>query len=337
MKHPLPNSFVTRPVRIALVGCGGNGTQMLTGLARMHIALRAFGHPGFEVCAYDPDRVSEANIGRQLFSPADVGHHKAVLLVHRLNVFFGLDWQAIPEIFPSPDDEQAESYMNNYQAPGIVIGCVDTRASRRAIAKWGNRFAWQAGQHRDNDHYWLDVGNLSNTGQVVLGQFTPKPPTRKKLNSRPKTLMETMGGRKISEEDALAAWRRELLPLHLPNIGDLFPGILDDTQPEEDLPSCSLAEALESQDLFVNQAVTTFALQLLWMWFRQGGLTHHGYFVNLATGSVSRLPIDKAAWARFNPALCGIKPLDSGITKIKKNASRVKRKTKPKPKTKTTR
>ena len=54
MKHPLPSSFIDRAVKVALVGCGGNGSQMLTGLARMHLALRAFGHPGLNVTSMTP-------------------------------------------------------------------------------------------------------------------------------------------------------------------------------------------------------------------------------------------------------------------------------------------
>lgn len=60
---------------------------------------------------------------------------------------------------------------------------------------------------------------------------------------------------------------------------------------EDNTPSCSLAEALEKQDLFINQGVATFALQLLWQFIREGGLNIHGYFINLETGKVTPLPI----------------------------------------------
>ena len=66
---------------------------------------------------------------------------------------------------------------------------------------------------------------------------------------------------------------------------------------EDNAPSCSLAEALERQDLFVNQTVTTFALQLLWKFIREGGLDIHGYFINLESGRVSPLPIKDHATA----------------------------------------
>jgi len=53
------------------------------------------------------------------------------------------------------------------------------------------------------------------------------------------------------------------------------------------------AEALERQDLFINQSVATFALQLLWQFIREGGLNIHGYFINLETGKVKPLPIKR--------------------------------------------
>ena len=65
---------------------GGTGSQVATNLARMDMALRALGHPGLHVTVFDPDTVSEANIGRQLFSESEIGLNKAVALVTRINV-----------------------------------------------------------------------------------------------------------------------------------------------------------------------------------------------------------------------------------------------------------
>ena len=59
------------PVTVNLIGAGGTGSQVLTCLARLDAALRGLGHPGLFVTLYDPDIVTEANIGRQLFGPSD--------------------------------------------------------------------------------------------------------------------------------------------------------------------------------------------------------------------------------------------------------------------------
>ena len=78
----------------------------------------------------------------------------------------------------------------------------------------------------------------------------------------------------------------------LPTFFDVFPGQRR-AKDRKDTPSCSMAEALEKQDLFINSTVATLAGQLLWQLMRRGGLNHHGYFVNLANGRV--LPLEVPA------------------------------------------
>lgn len=250
MIHRAPESLLNQQVRIHLVGCGGNGSQMLGGLARLDRAICALGHPGgLHVTAFDYDRVSEANVGRQLFSPADVGQSKAAVLVQRHNLFFGTDWKAVPESY--------EGMRNVRHEARLVITCVDNAKTRRQL----HRQFQKAGPV-----YWLDLGNRQTDGQVVLGE--PLPRTEWRANGN--------GPRKVfTFKD------------RLPTVIDLFPELLDETIPEDNTPSCSLAEALEQQDLFINQSVATWALQLLWRLFRAGGIEHHGYFINLAEGRVA--------------------------------------------------
>lgn len=80
---------------------------------------------------------------------------------------------------------------------------------------------------------------------------------------------------------------------------ELFPELTDTSIPEDDTPSCSTMEALEKQDLFINDTLVTSALSLLWRLLRHGKITHHGSFVDLKTGSVRPLPIDPALWRRL--------------------------------------
>lgn len=75
------------PVTVFVIGAGGTGSQVATGLARMSVALQALGHPGLHVKVFDPDTVTEANIGRQLFSASELGLNKAAALVTRINRF----------------------------------------------------------------------------------------------------------------------------------------------------------------------------------------------------------------------------------------------------------
>ncbi|WP_144154516.1 PRTRC system ThiF family protein [Paraburkholderia sp. BCC1885] len=245
MTHITPAHFLDRRVNIALIGCGGNGSQMLTGLARLNHALTALGHPGLHVTAFDGDTVSEANIGRQMFSPADVGQHKSVVLVHRLNAFFGLDWTARP-IHAGPSE------LVNV-GPGVAVVCVDSAAARAKIAPLLARTA----------AYVMDLGNRASDGQVIFGHFRQADP---------------VGG------SVALRWPYDVLP-----------ELVDEWAIEDDTPSCGLAEALERQELFINQAIVTPALGILWEFFRHGRLSWCGAFVNLKTGHVRPLPVDSPA------------------------------------------
>ncbi|MBL8434006.1 MAG: PRTRC system ThiF family protein [Zoogloea sp.] len=159
MEHLIDPVLLDRRVTVHLIGAGGNGAQMAGCLARLDIAMKALGHPhGLHVTAFDADRVSEANVGRQLYSPADIGRHKAIVTIHRLNQFYGLDWIAHPMRY--------EAYQpNRYSAPNadILVSCVDSRAARRALHE-----AVFDGAVRYR--YWLDLGNTEASAQVVFGQ-----------------------------------------------------------------------------------------------------------------------------------------------------------------------
>ena len=114
------------PVTVFVIGAGGTGSQVVTGLARMGMALQALGHPGLHVTVFDPDTVTEANIGRQLFSEAETGLNKAVALVTRINRFFGYAWEAKGKSFPSrrKHDDDSPGLAN------IIITCTDNIRSR---------------------------------------------------------------------------------------------------------------------------------------------------------------------------------------------------------------
>jgi PRTRC genetic system ThiF family protein len=255
--HTIASSMLTQSISVFVIGCGGNGSQMLTGLARIDRGLRAIGHPsGLDVTAYDFDRVSESNVGRQLFSPSDIGQNKATVLIHRLNCFYGLNWTARPEKF------QGRNSCN------ILITCTDTAASRREIFK--------GMENNYLSKYWLDMGNRSRDGQVILGELQ----AQKRLVPVSKRALKSGTNHSVKEE---------LMP-RLPHLFDIFPELLDEALPEDDTPSCSLAEALEKQDLFINQTVVTFALDLLWRLFR-GPIDRHGAFINLDSGHVNPLMI----------------------------------------------
>lgn len=155
MTHVIAPALLRRPVRVLVIGCGGNGSAIAAGLPYLHQALLVQGHPGgLDVTLMDGDIISSANCVRQPFSRHEIGLPKAVVLVSRINLFFGLRWQAAPEYF-------AET--TQVDRVDLVVGCVDSRAARQSITTWVT-------DHRRQVHYWLDLGNNAESGQFVLGQ-----------------------------------------------------------------------------------------------------------------------------------------------------------------------
>jgi len=157
IEHCLSADFLRRPVRVLVVGSGGNGSAILLGLPYLHQAMLVWGHPGgLDVTVMDADAVSETNCVRQPFSRSDVGLNKATVLVNRLNMFWGLGWKARPSAF------ETDSLRGIDDRADLVIGCVDSRAARKTIEL--------AVTSQVGVSYWLDLGNNAASGQYVLGQ-----------------------------------------------------------------------------------------------------------------------------------------------------------------------
>jgi PRTRC genetic system ThiF family protein len=216
---------------VILAGCGGTGSILATHLARIWQAWTRLGGNPFRVTLYDPDTVTEANLARQCFCAADIGHNKAQVLAQRLRDFFGIEAEALPHKLTWLPGDANEM---------MVVTCVDSLAARRQLAPKDHPTS--------PNHYWLDCGNEAHTGQVILGGHG------------------------------------------LPTFFDVYPQARTAKEPKS-TPSCSMAEALEKQDLFINSTLATLAGQLLWTLMRRGGLTHHGYFVNLTSGKVAPLAV----------------------------------------------
>jgi len=260
MEHLIDPDFLDRRVTVHLVGVGGNGAQMAACLARLDIAMRALGHPhGLHVKAFDADRVSEANVGRQLYSAGDVGRHKALVTIHRLNQFYGLDWEAVPLRY---EDFQRRS-SNLRRSCDLLISCVDSRAARHTLHLLACDISMDY-------RYWLDLGNTEATAQVVLGQ----PRDRRHP-------------------------RRAAQGPRLPCVTELFQELLDEATPEDNQPSCSVRVSLASQGLFVNDVAVRFAAQMLYELFSKGRLSAHGVLINLDSKRTGPIEVDPRTWARF--------------------------------------
>mgnify|MGYP001628481265 len=156
------------PVTVFVIGAGGTGSQVATNLARMSIALQALGHPGLHLTVFDPDTVTEANIGRQLFSESELGLNKAVALVTRINRFFGFSWEAKGQCYPSGT---SDSVLAN-----IIITCTDTTRSRTGLWRFLKKHRERSYDDEKSPIYWMDFGNAQTTGQVLIGNVKSKIP-----------------------------------------------------------------------------------------------------------------------------------------------------------------
>jgi PRTRC genetic system ThiF family protein len=133
----------------------GSGSAIASGLPYLHQAMLVAGHPGgLHVTVADGDLISATNCVHQPFSTGEIGLSKAVVLVSRLNLFWGLNWTAVPEYLTEQSD------LSNFD---IVIACLDTRGARKPIDK-------KVCGLRSRVAYWMDLGNSSDGGQFVLGQ-----------------------------------------------------------------------------------------------------------------------------------------------------------------------
>ena len=73
-EHALPKSLCRggQPLRVLIVGAGGNGSAVLLGLPYLHQAMKVWGHAGgIHVMLVDGDQVTETNCVRQPFAAAD--------------------------------------------------------------------------------------------------------------------------------------------------------------------------------------------------------------------------------------------------------------------------
>jgi len=235
------------PVTVNVIGVGGNGAQMISHLARINRCLLELGHSGLHVCAFDNDEIEEINIGRQLYSQAEVGENKAISYIEKINRHYGLAWDAMPFNF--------ESNMGVEAPANITISCVDTVKARQSVF---NSFIVLQDEAKTHHHqkplYWMDLGNGKDQGQVILATVYDQH------HKQP-----------------------------LINVLEMFPDMLD----TEDLktPSCSMAQSLQQQSLFINSILCGYAGNLLMDLFTKVRMDYHGYFVNLESGKSSKVAI----------------------------------------------
>ncbi len=239
----------TNPISINLIGAGGTGSKVLTALMEINESLTALGHAGLQVRLWDDDIITSANLGRQRFFECEIGLYKSVALINRVNRCIGTNWKAKTVKL----EKDSLGRIPEEARAIITITCVDNVQARFGIAEilkaMSNRRHYQ-----DDPKYWLDFGNSQHTGQVLLS---------------------TIG--EIQQPNS----EKYQTVANLPFVTDEFGELLKQSEQEDNTPSCSLAEALEHQDLFINSSLTQMGCSLLWNLFRRGMTEYKGFFHNL--------------------------------------------------------
>lgn len=238
------------PIEVNLIGAGGTGSKVLTALMEMSHSLVELGHAGLQVRLWDDDIITEANLGRQRFAPSETGLYKSVALINRVNRFMGTNWKAETQKF----ERNTFGQLPENTKSTIYITCVDNVQARFDIAEILTAMSKQRRASLDEPKYWLDFGNSMYTGQVILS---------------------TIGEIKQPQSE-----KYETVAI-LPMVTDEFGELLKQSEQMDDTPSCSLAEALEKQDLYINATLAQMGCSLLWNMFRYGMTENRGFFLNL--------------------------------------------------------
>lgn len=125
----------------------------------------------------------------------------------------------------------------------FFLSCVDNVAFRHSFyKKWKNEYAVLMKITPAKEVFWIDFGNGKDLGQVVMGSLPYQ---------NDKVCLQSIGDIGIPEKD------------------------------DPDTPSCSLAEALEKQDLMINPMIANAGLSMMWQMFRTLKVSHNISYLNL--------------------------------------------------------
>jgi PRTRC genetic system ThiF family protein len=230
-------------IHIMLVGVGGTGSWLALSLGRLAYHAHRKGMT-IHLTFVDHDTVGSVNVGRQCFSPAEVGQNKAISMAQRLNLALGLSISATPHPFTTELGYQWTRDCGR-QATHLLIGAVDNYLARRELARvvaghgggvWG-----------------LDLGNGRASGQILIGNLT-----------RPEQLkLDNIG-----------------LCNGLPSPYVQEPGLLE---PDEEARPLSCADFIlaEEQSLMVNSQVAAIAGQYVYEFSLKRALRQYASYFTL--------------------------------------------------------
>ena len=222
MPYYLDNRFMLDNPWITVVGCGGTGAFVAEGLCRLFTGRQA------TIVLVDHDRVEPHNLLRQNFYREDVGRFKSQALADRLAKQYGRPIGY--SVYPFREDDSGQGYPGlPPHGGGLIIGCADNAAARRAMAEClgGGPCQWL-----------IDAGNDTNWGQVLIGNVADPS---------------------YWEEPAIDGETYYLVPAPTLQRPDLLTTV-PTTPPDLD---CAAALDLTDQDPTINQMMASLVLQVV--------------------------------------------------------------------------
>jgi PRTRC genetic system ThiF family protein len=276
---------------IIQVGVGGTGSWLAMSLARLAYHAGQAGQM-VKLVLVDPDTVEERNVGRQGFSPAEVGQNKAESMALRLSLALGIEVAAATAPFVTADfvswaNQQCRPYGSD-KTRLVLVGAVDNHLARRELAKAlaavgnhthlagsGQAHSTSSGRAHStgSGRVWaVDCGNGRANGQVLVGNLTDPGQI---------------------QVDALGVCNG------LPSPYLQEPGLLEPDPIDSNPLSCADLTLREEQSLLINSQVAAVAAQYLYDLVIRCTLWQCATYLNLEPPTMSsRLltPTNLALW-----------------------------------------
>ncbi len=287
-KLTLPVDY--QAVEFWLVGAGGTGSFMAMNLARLAFELNQRGKKT-NIVVVDPDRVETGNIPRSNFCFAEIGQNKAETLAGRIARAWGIEVGFVkkgftPALMQGKNDDW--TVQTSTQKLTVLVGCVDNHLGRREMheaVKINNEQRYGNAIPR---LWWIDGGNASCTGQVLIGN---------RLNE--KEICESAKTSPIlSSLPAPSLQHPELLK------SESVKSVERRNQADNDTITCAERIRLGEQSLNVNQRVAVEMSQILSELLLTNTLKRFATYFDLESGasrSIYSTPEAIRAAAHYQP------------------------------------
>ena len=239
------------PITISVIGCGGTGSIFLQNLAKVVYAYTTLTGRRISVIVHDGDRISTANVGRQAFGINEVLQFKAHTIVSRINRFYGFEWLANPQHFKY-ERETGPDKNDSDLFHTVSANFLFSAVDNVATKKQIQRFFHHGQQIKNYPEYFPWFWiDMGNT--------------------------RTTGNVTVASE-----------ALDWP---DIFSYEQDFVPETDDGPSCTLAMALNQQDLFVNPLGATIAAKWFWECLQNKEMDWRGAFYNVNSLLIRKLKV----------------------------------------------